>query len=165
MLERLLEQVLLKTANQYIEGINKENLKVGAWNGKVEISHVKVRSSVFEKLGLPLKVQYSYIEQLNLKIPWQNLGSAPVNVNLENVFLVVSLIDGSEWKPQDFESVASRMNFVDALIRDYQNKLKEARERASNQRESSGYMSKLTEKIIDNLQVPRFSTKPLTNVR
>ena len=40
MFESLLEKILSRLMGEYIEGISKDQMKVGIWSGKVDISNL-----------------------------------------------------------------------------------------------------------------------------
>lgn len=41
-------------------------------------------------LDLPVSLRFSHIGELKLKVPWKNLSSAPVEVFLDGVYLIIS---------------------------------------------------------------------------
>lgn len=90
MFESILEKVLLKAAGDYIEGIDSNNLKVGIWGGDVVIENVSLKEGIIDMLNLPVELRFSHIGKLTLKVPWKNLSSAPVEVYLDGVYLVLS---------------------------------------------------------------------------
>ena len=53
------------------------------------LENLKIRANVFESLGLPLKLKFGKIRKLHLKVPWTKLSSAPVELVLETLILVV----------------------------------------------------------------------------
>jgi vacuolar protein sorting-associated protein 13A/C len=90
MFESLLNSILEKTLGQYIEGLKKEDLEVSVWSGDVELNNVKIKKDIFQTFGLPLELIYGQIGRLKICVPWKNIGSKPVNVEIENVIIVVS---------------------------------------------------------------------------
>jgi len=67
--EGLLESILVKSAGKFVTGIDKKNLKIGIWSGKVLIERVALNKNIVEMLDLPLKIKYSSIGKLLLEIP------------------------------------------------------------------------------------------------
>jgi len=90
MLESILKSVLDKTLGQYIEGLKKEDLDVSFWSGDVELNNVKIKKNIFQLLGLPLELIYGQIGRLKICVPWKNISSKPVILEIENVIIVVS---------------------------------------------------------------------------
>ena len=54
-------------------------------------------------LGMPIKIEYSSIGSLDLKVPWKYLASSPVEVVLEDVFLIVTPTEKHTWNAEDFD--------------------------------------------------------------
>lgn len=155
MFEKILEKLLIQNAGQFVEGIDKENLHLGIWSGEILIQNVRVKSSVLDMLELPFKMKYSHIGRLRLKVPWKNLGSAPVELQLEDVFVVISPLSNKQWEPIDFKNVQARMDLIESFITEFTNKIREAQKQQdpNQKKQEQGYVAKLTEKIVDNLQV------------
>lgn len=90
MFESLVENLINKILGEYIEGLNKKDIKVGILSGKVEIKNLRLHSQLFHKLGLPLKVKFGKIDLVKLKIPWKNLQSMPVIAEVEGLYALIS---------------------------------------------------------------------------
>lgn len=48
MFESLLEKLLSRIIGEYVEGISKDQMKVGIFNGNVEIKNIKIKKSVID---------------------------------------------------------------------------------------------------------------------
>ena len=48
-----------------------------------------LRSDLFTKLKMPLQLIYGQIGYLRIQIPWRSLSSKPVNVQINDIWLVV----------------------------------------------------------------------------
>lgn len=89
----LLERVL----GQYVEGLDRASLKVAVWAGNVTLSDLKLRSEAFYALGLPVNVTAGCVQSVQVTIPWSKLGSSPVIISLEGVYLVAGPLAESNW--------------------------------------------------------------------
>ena len=89
MLESILEKVLSKVLGQYISGIDSKNLNIGIMSGNVVIEKVSIRPEVLEMFELPISLLFSSIGKLSLSVPWRSIGSSPVEMTLENLFIVI----------------------------------------------------------------------------
>ena len=56
MAKSLLLNILEEHLGQYVEGLSRENLKLGVWSGKVDFLNLKLKSSALDNLHLPIKV-------------------------------------------------------------------------------------------------------------
>lgn len=87
MAKRLLLNVLVDVLGNYVEGLNPENLKVGVWSGKIELSDLQLKRSALDGLNLPISISHGSLKSLKLIIPWASLDSKPVQVIMDGVYL------------------------------------------------------------------------------
>ena len=52
------------------------------------------------------------IENLKMKIPWKNLSSKPVVVNLKGLYLLVTPKNKASWKDLEIDLVQKRNKFL-----------------------------------------------------
>jgi len=157
MFERFLEKVLLNVLGPYIEGIDRNNFKLGLWKGSVSISQVALKPEILELLDLPLKMNYSSIGNLSISIPWKSLGSKPIEVLIEDIHLILQPIDKDSWKSIDFRTVNQKLRMMNTFIQNYTAKMaqkeKEKNKTGDNLPEDQSLVARLTEKAIDNIQI------------
>ncbi len=91
MFESVLEKILLKYCNTYIKEFDKNCLKIGLWNGDIEIQNVQLNSNILEKFDFPFLIQFSFIKNIKIKIPWTKLASIPIIIILEDIFLFLKI--------------------------------------------------------------------------
>uniref|UniRef100_A0A8C4LD24 Vacuolar protein sorting 13 homolog C n=1 Tax=Equus asinus asinus TaxID=83772 RepID=A0A8C4LD24_EQUAS len=80
VLESVVADLLNRFLGDYVENLNKSQLKLGIWGGK--------RGGASE-LDVPFKVKAGQIDKLTLKIPWKNLYGEAVVATLEGLYLLV----------------------------------------------------------------------------
>jgi len=156
MFERVLEKILLNVIGPYVDGIDKSNLKVGIWSGKAEVSNISVKPEVLSMFDLPLQMIFSSIGKLSLSVPWKYLGSKPVEIILEDVYIIIHPQDREKWKHADLQNASQKLKMMDSFAKDYSSKLSKKEESKSDIESSSkeqGLIAKLSEKAIDNVQV------------
>lgn len=105
VLAGILQKVLVKTAGDYIDGIDSKNLEVGIWSGKVTIENVSLKEKVIDMLDLPINLRFSHIGKLELDVPWKNISSKPVNVFLDGVYLIIDPKHVNEWSFKDYRGL------------------------------------------------------------
>ena len=158
MFESILEKILISNFGKFIEGLDKKNLQIGVWSGNIVIQNVSLKPDILNILELPIQMKFSFIGKLSVKVPWASLGSKPVEVELEDVYIVLSPIPNVDWKPVDFNSVHKRIEIMENFIAEYVKKMVEKqkllqKDSKVSEKEDQGMVAKLTEKIVDNLQV------------
>lgn len=65
---------------------------MGVLSGNVVIENVQLKPNIIESLDLPVKIKFSSVGKLILKVPWNKLSSAPVEVTLEDILIVFNPI-------------------------------------------------------------------------
>ena len=155
MLESILQKILVNNAGKYIDGIDKEKLKVSLWSGSITIKGISIKKEVIKMLNMPVNMKFSHLGELKLDIPFKNLGSKPVEASLTNVFIILEPADKDTWEVSDYAKIQSRINLMELYIAEYLAKIMEARKQleGKDQEEDKGMVGRLTEKVIDNIQV------------
>uniref|UniRef100_A0A671VLI5 Vacuolar protein sorting 13 homolog C n=1 Tax=Sparus aurata TaxID=8175 RepID=A0A671VLI5_SPAAU len=77
--ESLVSDLLNRFIGDYVENLDKSQLKIGIWGGKI---------SSYE-FDVPFKVKAGQIGKLTLKIPWKNLYNDAVVATLDGLYLLV----------------------------------------------------------------------------
>ena len=65
------------------------------------LENMQVKANVFQHVGLPFKLIFGKLKKLHIKVPWTKLQSAPVELVLETLMLVVSPVNQSEWRAKE----------------------------------------------------------------
>lgn len=76
-----------------MEGLDKASLKVAVWKGNVTLTDVVLRREAFYSLGLPVNIKSGSVSRITATIPWSKLGSEPVSLTLDGVYLVAGPLD------------------------------------------------------------------------
>ena len=153
MFEKLLEKILSRIMGEYVEGISKDQMKVGIWSGNVDISNLRIKSSVVSQLNVPFELKFGMIDNIKMKIPWQHLSSAPVVVNLKGLYLLLVPKDKQRWKELESDFLANRHKILTSYSKTLLDTITERINIKNIGEKDKGYFSKLVEKIIDNLQI------------
>lgn len=112
MLEGILERILQRILGDYLDGFNSNNLNVGIWSGEVVIQNVRLKRSALIKLGLPIELKYSLIQNLVLKIPWKSLTTSKTELYLDGLYIVIGSVPESKWVLKDERIIEKRKKEV-----------------------------------------------------
>ena len=83
MFNTFLTNILNSYLGEIVEDLDLDNIGSGALHGDILLIDLKLRPDCLSVLELPLEVKYGSIGKLSLKIPWTNLASSPVTVNIQ----------------------------------------------------------------------------------
>ena len=154
MAKSMLLHILADVLGKYVEGLTRENLKLGVWSGRIELFNLRLKSTALDDLNLPIKVEKGSLRTLKVKIPWAHLESKPVVIEMDGIILQAAPLDLHSIKTEDLQRLihsdkTKRLQQIeqavlDAVLRneDIQTKAKKAT-----------YVQQLTTKIIDNLEL------------
>jgi vacuolar protein sorting-associated protein 13A/C len=153
MLEGLVASLLNRFLGMYIRNFDPKQLNVGIWSGDVKLRDLELRREALDQLKLPINVVEGHLGQLTLKIPWSNLRGQPVQVYIEDVFLLAAPKEDAEW---DEEEEERRRQAVKLEKLDSAEMLKDRNQEGLSQEEqkkSQSFTDSLVTKIVDNLQI------------
>jgi vacuolar protein sorting-associated protein 13A/C len=162
MAKSLLLSVLVDVLGKYVEGLTNENLKLGVFSGKIEFHNLNLKDSALDELNLPIQVRKGALKHLRVKVPWTQLESKPVEINIDGVYLLAAPLDLSQCTPDVsrkmvYASKQKKLKEVDDAILLSLNKEKSTTD-VPNSAKSASYLQQLATCILDNLEVT------LTNV-
>lgn len=153
MLEGLVASLLNRFLGMYIRNFDPKQLNVGIWSGDVKLRDLELRREALDQLKLPINVVEGHLGQLTVKIPWSNLRGQPVQVYIEDVFVLAAPKEDAEW---DEEEEERRKQAVKIEKLDSAEMLKDRNAEGMSQEEqqkSQSFTDSLVTKIVDNLQI------------
>ena len=83
MFNTFLTNILNSYLGEIVEDLDLDNIGSGALHGDILLIDLKLRSDCLSVLELPIEVKFGSIGKLSLKIPWTNLASSPVTVDIQ----------------------------------------------------------------------------------
>jgi hypothetical protein len=149
MLEGLVRQLLLGYLGRFVKDIPKEQLKIALWNGQVLLENVELILEAFDYLQLPFALKQGRVGKLSIKIPWKKLGWDPIIIDLEDVFVCASQRDAQEWS---LDAVEKR-EFAGKKAKLAAAELGKLSRRVFDNQYGQSFISYITEKILDSIQV------------
>lgn len=166
-LQRYVHMVLDAVLGSYVKNIDPDALKISVWNGKIEVDAVELRPDAF-----PLPKEFALVKgtlhQLRIDMPWTNLASQPIRVDIEDMSLLLQVRDTKAAAANDSDADESPAS-ADAL-KQRQETLRRKRatmdaiERATQFNERNvarvqgqswthSFFFKLLVKVLDNVQL------------
>ncbi|XP_061103082.1 intermembrane lipid transfer protein VPS13C isoform X2 [Conger conger] len=150
--ESLVSDLLNKFIGDYVENLDKSQLKIGIWGGNVVLENLRVKENALSELDVPFKVKAGQVGKLTLKIPWKNLYSEPVVATLDGLYLLVvpgATIKYDAAKEEKYNQEAKQkelQRIEDAL-------LTAARREKPKDEKKDTFAEKMATQVIKNLQV------------
>mmetsp|Transcript_1298 Transcript_1298/g.4447 ORF Transcript_1298/g.4447 Transcript_1298/m.4447 type:complete len:3393 (-) Transcript_1298:60-10238(-) len=159
MFESIVSRLLVKYVGNYVENVDKDQLKVGIFKGDLELYDLVLKRTALDGLDLPVSVSSGHLGKLIIKIPWTRLASQPVIAQVTDLLLVVQPKKCKNWD-EDHER-ESRRESKKRRLESYES-LREQKEQEEQSDEKSKkkdgksddtFTAKLVEKIVHNLQI------------
>ncbi|XP_062482305.1 intermembrane lipid transfer protein VPS13C isoform X1 [Pezoporus occidentalis] len=89
VLESVVADLLNRFLGDYVENLNKSQLKLGIWGGNVALDNLQIKENALSELDIPFRIKVGQIDKLTLKIPWKNLYGEAVVATLEGLYLLI----------------------------------------------------------------------------
>ncbi|KAL2484980.1 Protein of unknown function (DUF1162) [Abeliophyllum distichum] len=149
MFEGLVRQLILGYLGQYIKDIQKEQLKITLWHEEVFLENVELILEAFDYLQLPFALTQGRVGKLSIKIPWKKLGWDPIIIILEDVYVCACNRDDEEWCMDAVE----RREYASKKAKLAAAELAKLSRRVCDNQAGKSFISYITAKILDNIQV------------
>ncbi|XP_045765599.1 vacuolar protein sorting-associated protein 13 isoform X2 [Maniola jurtina] len=147
--ESIVVDVLNRFLGNYVENLNRSQLKLGIWGGDVVLENLILKQNALEELNIPVQTVYGHLGKLVLKIPWKNLYGASVEATIERLFLIVNPTAEVKYDPEKEEKMALAAKQAE-LARVEEAKKKEAEK---DDKLDETFVEKLVTQIIKNVQL------------
>ncbi|KAI4331783.1 hypothetical protein L6164_016738 [Bauhinia variegata] len=149
MFEGLVRQLILGYLGRYVKDIQKEQLKITLWNEEVLLENVELILEAFDYLQLPFALKQGRVGRLSIKIPWKKLGWDPIIIILDDVFISASQRGDQEWSVDAVE----KREFAGKKAKLAAAELGKLSRRVSGSQAGQSFISYITAKILDSIQV------------
>lgn len=158
---------------EYVEDFDQNNLHMSVslplsildfdpfvlqvFNGLIDLTNLKLKKDLFRRLNVPIDLVAGRIKKLCVRVPWNALSSKPVQLEIEGLQMLLVILDKSQWQ-EFFEGGASQYDALhEAIVKHAMATFNDIRAKngagVSDAQTSQGYLSNLTLKIFDNIQV------------
>ncbi|XP_053575277.1 LOW QUALITY PROTEIN: intermembrane lipid transfer protein VPS13C [Bombina bombina] len=152
MLESVVADLLNRFLGDYVENLDRSQLKLGIWGGNVALENLQIRENALSELDVPFKVKVGQIDKLILKIPWKNLYGEAVVATLEGLYLLVvpgaSIKYDAEKEEKQLQEAKQR-----ELLRIEEAMQKAAEKDKPKEEKKDTFIEKLAAQVIKNLQI------------
>ncbi|XP_014875628.1 vacuolar protein sorting-associated protein 13C-like isoform X2 [Poecilia latipinna] len=150
--ESLVSDLLNRFIGDYVENLDKSQLKIGIWGGNVVLENLRVKENALSEFDVPFKVKAGQIGKLTLKIPWKNLYGDAVVATLDGLYLLV--VPGATIKYDAAKEERYQQEAKQKELQRIEEALQSAARRDKPQEDKKDtFMEKLATQVIKNLQV------------
>ncbi|KAM5292524.1 intermembrane lipid transfer protein VPS13C [Ctenodactylus gundi] len=152
VLESVVADLLNRFLGDYVENLDKSQLKLGIWGGNVALDNLRIKENALSELDVPFKVKTGQIDKLTLKIPWKNLYGEAVVATLEGLYLLV--VPGASIKYDAEKEEKSLQDIKQKELTRIEEALQKAAEKDKpKEAKKDTFLEKLATQVIKNVQV------------
>ncbi|CAD1784077.1 similar to Saccharomyces cerevisiae YLL040C VPS13 Protein of unknown function [Maudiozyma barnettii] len=155
MLESLAATLLNRLLGSYVENFDPDQLKVGIWSGDVQLKNLTLRKDCLDSLDLPVDVKYGVLGDLILNVPWSSLKNKPVNIFIQDCYLLCIPRDLHSYYSQESLERQFRLKLKKLMEWELSNKARKSQviDSGTAGSENESFMQSLITKVIDNIQI------------
>ncbi|OSX67568.1 hypothetical protein POSPLADRAFT_1064162 [Postia placenta MAD-698-R-SB12] len=152
--KEVLNIVFNRVLAPYVENLDMGQVNYGIGQGRVTLSNLRLKKGALDKFRLPVDVIEGHLGKFTLSLHWMNLGNQPVEVMIEDVYLLVVPSSESTYDPEEEErrtqaAKMERIENAELLHVGGQSDVSQGQDSPQSQ----GLISSLITKIVNNLQV------------
>lgn len=95
VLEHTVGALITRFASKYIDNLDLSALRLSVFGGDVVLRNLELNLEVLRRdfaAGLPIEFQRGYVREIRIHIPWLKLASEPIELTIDTVELVASLL-------------------------------------------------------------------------
>ncbi|XP_053387649.1 intermembrane lipid transfer protein VPS13A-like isoform X4 [Mercenaria mercenaria] len=150
--ESLVTDLINKYLGDFVENLDKSQLKLGIWGGDVVLNELDLKESALDDLDLPVKIKAGHVGNLTLKIPWKNLYSEPVIATIDGLYALAVPNVGIKYnaEKEEKEKQEAKQKKLQALE---EAKKLEAEKDKPKEKKKDSFAEKFATQVIKNLQV------------
>lgn len=150
VLEHTVGALITRFASKYIDNLDLSALRLSVFGGDVVLRNLELNLEVLRRdfaAGLPIEFQRGYVREIRIHIPWLKLASEPIELTIDTVELVASLLPPNTASGRSEEPAVSSGASTEA-----------AAELGGGSASADGWMGPLLTKALFNMSV-RKSTR------
>ncbi|KAG6898100.1 hypothetical protein C0992_005427 [Termitomyces sp. T32_za158] len=133
----------------YVENLDLNQVNYGIGQGQLTLNNLRLKKDALDKFRLPVDVLRGHLGKLSLSLHWLNLGNQPVEVLVEDVYLLVVPLSETLHDPREDEERA----YTAKLERIENAELLHMRSQIEAPAQSQGLWESIIAKVINNLQI------------
>lgn len=136
----------------YVEDLDLDQVNYGISQGQLTLRKLKLKKGALDKFQLPVDVVQGHLGKFTLSLHWMNLGNQPVEILIEDIYMLVVPTAENHADPEEEEkraqaAKAERLENAELLH------IQGQAEATSDSPQTQGLWQSLINKVINNVQV------------
>ncbi|XP_006454344.1 hypothetical protein AGABI2DRAFT_114096 [Agaricus bisporus var. bisporus H97] len=150
--KELLHVLFNRVLAPYVENLDLDQVNYGIGQGQLTLRKLKLKKGALDKFQLPVDVLEGHLGKFTLSLHWMNLGNRPVEILIEDVYLLVVPTPTTQSDPEEEEEraqAAKAERLENAELLHIQTQPAEMQDSEQTQ----GLWQSLLNKVINNVQI------------
>ncbi|TFY80723.1 hypothetical protein EWM64_g3289 [Hericium alpestre] len=135
----------------YVENLDMDQVNYGIGQGQLVLKKLRLKRGALDKFRLPVDVIEGHLGTFTLSLHWRNLGNQPVEILIEDVYLLVVPAPEGDDDPEEEErrvQAAKQERLQNAELLHVQSE-----DVGEDGPQQQGLLESLIAKIVNNLQI------------
>ncbi|KAF9478514.1 vacuolar protein sorting-associated protein 13 [Pholiota conissans] len=137
----------------YVVNLDLNQVNYGIGQGQLTLRNLKLKKGALDKFQLPVDVLEGHLGKFTLSLHWMNLGNQPVEILIEDVYLLVIPSPQTSTNPEEDEARAQAAKSERLANAELLNVQGNSASSESGSPQNQGLIQSLIAKIINNVQV------------
>lgn len=150
--ESLVADLINKYLGDFVENLDRSQLKIGIWGGDVVLQNLDLKESALDDLDLPVKIKAGHIGKLTLKIPWKNLYTESVVASIDGLYALAVPNVAIKYNAEK-EEKAKQESKQRKLLQIEEAKKAATEKGKEKEPKKDSFAEKMAAQIIKNLQI------------
>lgn len=150
-LESAALEVVKKALGTFVRGIDASSFELDLGKGDVRLQSLELRTEALAALDLPVRVLGAHLGDVRVVVPWRSLGSQPMTVHADRVFLLLAPLDDTA--PTDAAAELASLAAAKREQCDAWETVQDQRASGREQLGGSSVVDKLARGLLQKLQV------------
>ena len=157
MFENIIAEILNRLLGSYVSptSFQADRVSTSVYKGYVLFSRLELRSDALDRLLLPITLKKGLIVKTEISIPWTQLGSRPVEISLDGVYLLIS--SKADWTVEELDRRAQAAKFSKLAQAELIKRSREAvlglGKLVDGSASDTTFASRLISRVTDNIEI------------
>lgn len=151
--KEVLNVVFNRVLAPYIENLDLNQVNYGIGQGQLTLRNLRLKKGALDKFRLPVDVLEGHLGKFTLSLHWLNLGNQPVEVLIEDVYLLVVPSPQTNVDPKEEEERTQAAKMERLENAELLHMRGQADVMPGDSQQSQGLIASLIAKVVNNLQV------------
>ncbi|KAH9486936.1 Vacuolar protein sorting-associated protein 13 [Psilocybe cubensis] len=151
--KELLNVLFNRILAPYVMNLDLNQVNYGIGQGQLTLRNLKLKKGALDKFQLPVDVLEGHLGKFTLSLHWMNLGNQPVEILVEDVYLLVVPSPQTSTDPEEDEARAQAAKSERLENAELLHVQSQAAGQSDDSTQSQGLVQSIIAKVINNVQV------------